>query len=123
MPNSICTTCANAPLCKERSFSMSKCSDYDPIFDAIKTAVNTYGIEKQLTVLYGEIGELMTAIADYRRGRDTTDHIAEEMADVLICAKEIMYALGVSRKDVLLWQDRKLRRLALRLAEQEAQNE
>jgi NTP pyrophosphatase (non-canonical NTP hydrolase) len=102
---------------------MAKCSDYDPVFNAVESAVNTYGIEKQLNVFYGEIGELMTAVADHRRGRDTTDHIAEEMADVLICAKEIMYALGVSRKDVLLWQDRKLRRLALRLAEQEAQNE
>jgi hypothetical protein len=117
---SICDTCANKPLCKHWSFSMSKCSDYDPIFDAIKTAVNTYGIEKQLTVLYGEIGEMMTAIADYRRGRDTTDHIAEEMADVLICCKEIMCAFGIPRRDVLLWQEHKLRRLALRLAEQEA---
>jgi hypothetical protein len=119
----ICTTCANKPLCKERSFSMAKCSDYDPVFNAIETAVNTYGIEKQLTVLYGEIGELMTAVADYRRGRDTIDHIAEEMADVLICCKQIMYAFGIRRRDVLLWETGKLRRLALRLAEQGAMNE
>lgn len=119
----ICTTCTRASVCADRSYSMAKCDRYDPIFNAVQTAVNTFGIEKQLTVLYGEIGELMTAVADYRRGRDTTDHIAEEMADVLICCKQIMYAFGVSRKDVLLWQDRKLRRLALHLAEQEAQNE
>jgi len=119
----ICDTCANAPLCRQRSFSMAKCSDYDPVFNAIETAVNTYGIEKQLTVFYGEIGELMTAVADHRRGRDTTDHIAEEMADVLICCKQIMYAFGIPRRDVLLWQERKLRRLALKLAEREAQNE
>ena len=119
----ICNTCANKPLCKEWSFSMAKCSDYDPVFDAIETAVNAYGIEKQLTVFYGEVGELMTAVADYRRGRDTTDHIAEEMADVLICAKQIMYALGITRRDVLQWQDHKLRRLALQLAELEAKNE
>lgn len=119
----ICNTCANKPLCKEWSFSMAKCSDYDPVFNAIETAVNTYGLEAQLTVFFGEIGELMTAVADCRRGRDTPDHVAEEMADVLICAREIMYALGISRKDVLLWQDRKLRRLALQFAEQEAQSE
>lgn len=119
----ICTTCTRASVCADRSYSMSKCSDYDPIFDAIKTAVNTYGVDKQLNVFFGEIGELMTAVADCRRGRDTTDHIAEEMADVLICAKEIMYALGVSERDVMLWQDRKLRRLALKLAEREAVQE
>lgn len=119
----ICNTCANKPLCKEWSFSMAKCSDYDPVFNAVESAVKTYGIEKQLTVFYGEIGELMTAVADYRRGRDTKDHVAEELADVLICCKQVMYALGVSRKDVLLWQERKLRRLALQLAEWEASDE
>ena len=120
---SICTTCANKPLCKEWSFSMAKCSDYDPVFNAVESAVNTYGIEKQLTVFYGEIGELMTAIADCRRGRDTPDHVAEEMADVLICCKQIMCALGITKNDVLCWEGYKLRRLALRLAEREAQNE
>ena len=121
--NTICTTCTRASVCADRSYSMAKCDRFDPIFSAVQAAVNTYGIEKQLTVFFGEIGELMTAVADYRRGRDTKDHIAEEMADVLICCKEIMYAFGVSRKDVLLWQDRKLRRLALHLADQEAQSE
>ena len=112
----ICDTCSGASICRQRSYSMSKCSSYDPIFDVYKKAVDTYGIEKQLTVFFGEIGELMTAVADMRRGRDTTDHIAEEMADVLICAKEIMYALGITKRDVLEWQDRKLRRLAQNLA-------
>lgn len=123
MPDSLCFTCANKPLCKEWSFSMSKCSDYDPIFNAIKTAVNTYGLEAQLDVFYGEIGELMAAVADLRRGRDTKDHVAEELADVLICAKKIMYAFGIQRRDVLIWQERKLRRLALQLAEREASDE
>jgi len=97
---------------------MAKCSDYDPVFNAVESAVNTYGIEKQLTVFYGEIGELMTAVADCRRRRDNSDHVAEEMADVLICCKEIMYALGVTRKDVLRWEDVKLRRLAQNLAQE-----
>jgi hypothetical protein len=45
------------------------------------------------------------------------------MADVLICCKQIMYAFGIRRRDVLLWETGKLRRLALRLAEQEAMKE
>jgi NTP pyrophosphatase (non-canonical NTP hydrolase) len=114
--NTICATCARASVCTDRSYSMAKCDRYDPIFNAVQAAVNTYGVDKQLNVFFGEIGELMTAVADHRRGRDTKDHIAEEMADVLICAKEIMYALGISRKDVLLWQYRKLRRLAERIS-------
>ena len=118
MPNNICTTCANKPLCKEWSFSMSKCSDYDPIFDAIEAAVNTYGLEAQLSVFYGEIGELMTAIADYRRGRDTKDHIAEEIADVLVCFDELIYALDC-KDAVERWRDYKLRRLATRIALEE----
>lgn len=112
----ICTTCNRASVCADRSYSMAKCDRYDPIFNAVQAAVNTYGVDKQLNVFFGEIGELMTAVADHRRGRDTTDHIAEEMADVLICCKQIMYALGITRRDVLLWQDRKLRRLAARIA-------
>lgn len=119
----ICSSCSHRPLCRDVTPAMAKCSSFDPVFNAVESAVKTYGIEKQLTVFYGEVGELMTAVADCRRGRDTSDHVAEEMADVLICCKQVMYALGVTRRDVLQWQDHKLRRLALRLAEQEAQNE
>lgn len=123
MPDTICATCARSSICADCSYSMAKCDRFDPIFNAVQAAVNTYGEDKQLNVFFGEIGELMTAVADCRRGRGTPDHVAEKMADVLICCKQIMYALGITRRDVMQWQDYKLRRLALRLAEQEAQSE
>lgn len=120
MTKTLCTSCVHRPLCKHWHFSMAKCDEYDPEFNAYRTAVDTYGLEKQLNVFHGEIGELMTAVADYRRGRDTKDHIAEELADVLICCKELMYGLDIKQRDVLCWQDKKLHRLALKLVEEGA---
>lgn len=118
MPNSICTTCTRSSVCSDRSYSMAKCSDYDPVFNAIETAVNTYGLEAQLDVFYGEIGELMTVVADCRRGRDTMEHVAEEIADVLVCIDELIYALDC-KDAVERWRDYKLRRLATRIALEE----
>lgn len=118
MSDSICTTCTRASVCADRSYSMAKCDRYDPIFNAAKAAVNTYGREAQRLVLFGEIGELMTAIADHQRGRDTMEHVAEEIADVLVCIDELIYALDC-KDAVERWRDYKLRRLATRIALEE----
>ena len=116
----ICTTCANKPLCKEWSFSMSKCSDYDPIFNAIETAVDRYGADAQKKVFFGEVGELMTAIADTDRGRDNVEHITEELADVMVCMKQIAYIYGIKQAALLTAVHNKTTRLAHRLAEEDA---
>ena len=66
----ICSSCAHRPLCRDVTPAMAKCSSFDPVFNAIKTAVDRYGADAQKKVFFREVGELMTAISDTDRGRD-----------------------------------------------------
>lgn len=112
---SICDTCAIACVCPDRSFSMAKCDRYRDHCKVLKKAVSTYGAETQKWVLVGEIGELLDAIADHKRGRCTVDHIAEEIADVLICLQQLQY-IYECQNAVMLWHEKKIIRLAQKLA-------
>ena len=80
----------------------------------LAAAVDTFGAENQEWVLVGEIGELLTAMADQKRGRDTVDHIAEETADVEIMLEQLMI-ICQCRDAVKAWRRKKLKRLWLRL--------
>lgn len=80
----------------------------------LTAAVDTYGAEKKEWVLVGEIGELLTAIADQKRGRDTVDHIAEETADVEIMLSQLKI-IHKCHDAVKAWRRKKLKRLWLRL--------
>jgi len=91
--------------------------------EVYRMAVACFGKPSQKLMAIEEMSELTKAICKDFRGKLNMENLVEEMADVLICCKQIMYAFGIPRRDVLVWQDRKLRRLALRLAEREAQNE
>lgn len=115
----ICSSCSHRPLCRDVTPAMAKCSGFDPVFNAIKTAVDRYGADAQKKVFYGEIGELMTAIADTDRGRDSVEHITEELADVVVCAKQIMYIYGIKQSALLTAVHNKTTRLAHRLAEED----
>lgn len=65
-------------------------------------------------MLIGEVGELLTAMADHKRGRDTVDHIAEETADVEIMLAQLKI-IHQCRDAVKAWRRKKLKRLWLRL--------
>ena len=47
-----------------------------------RSAMNTFGMAKQTTKLFEEIGEFSDAFCKYSDGRDKVSHVAEEMADV-----------------------------------------
>lgn len=81
----------------------------------LAAAVDTFGAENQEWVLVGEIGELLTAMADQKRGRDTVDHIAEETADVEIMLEQLKI-IHQCRVAVRAWRRKKLTRLWLRIS-------
>jgi NTP pyrophosphatase (non-canonical NTP hydrolase) len=59
--------------------------------DIYKKAVDTFGAESQLWMAIEEMGELITSIARYKRGRTDKSEPEEEIEDVLICVKQLRH--------------------------------
>ena len=59
-----------------------------------RDAVVTFGADNQLWVLFGEIGELQDKIADFKQGRCSIYHVAEEIADVIIMLVQLTIILA-----------------------------
>lgn len=74
-------------------------------------AVSTYGADAQEWVFVGEVGELLDAIADHKRGRATRDNIAEEIADVEIMLEQMKIIYKI-KGSVSFWRYKKIARLA-----------
>lgn len=86
-------------------------------FEILNQAITKWGRVAQTNMALEEMGELITSINQYRRGRVDIDAVREEIADVLITAKQlaIMYGpSGVERK-----YNEKIRRLQERLRNSE----
>ena len=86
----------------------------------LQDAVDTYGMENQMKVLQEECGELIVAASHYQRGRvNAFDNIVEELADVTIMVKQMLYALNA---EILFEEycEKKINRLKNRLAEHKA---
>lgn len=79
-----------------------------------RAALDTFGDEAQIKMLFEEIGELMTAICQYSRGRDKRAHVAEEIADVRIMIDQ-MAVLFDCENEVERQRSYKLRRLKQRV--------
>lgn len=61
--------------------------------ELIKKAIEKYGEAAQYIQTAEEVGEFLTAISQYRRGRCGKEQVVEEMTDVLImfdCLKQLM---------------------------------
>lgn len=67
-------------------------SDTETIF---REAVERYGALPQIGMLHEEMGELMTAINQWARGRVELEKVAEEVADVCIMLQQLPYAIEV----------------------------
>ena len=57
-------------------------------------AITKWGAEAQREMAYEELGELITAIAQYRRGRVGRKEVITELADVTIMCEQLAYMLG-----------------------------
>lgn len=86
----------------------------------IKKSIEFYGVETQSTVCMEECSELVQAISKELRGKSDTNHLAEEMADVLICIAMLKQMYSISDEDIQDWitvkQNRTLDRMAKNIA-------
>ena len=67
--------------------------------------IHTYGLHNQLKYIHSEYFELDEAILNYEwlkyeRGIDDINHIAEELADVMVMLKQFQYYYGIEDKQI-----------------------
>lgn len=75
----------------------------------IKYIADHYGFTSQANMLTEESAEFTVALNKLRRGNPAAiEDIREEVADVLICAKQLRYLLGTKEIDQII--DKKLDR-------------
>ena len=78
-----------------------------------KHALSKWGEDAQIRMVYEEVGELITALSQFKRGRATHDDVMTELADVSIMVEQI--ATLMNYDDFEKEKDRKLNRLRERL--------
>lgn len=81
----------------------------------IEQIATHYGFTSQADMLCEESAEYMVALNKLRRGNpDAYDNIKEEVADVLIVARQLRYLLGYEDIDRIINEklDRQMRRIA-----------
>lgn len=61
--------------------------------EILARAVGVYGPEKQLLMVFEELGELMSALVQWQRGRVKTSHVCEEVADALVMLSQVGFIL------------------------------
>lgn len=68
------------------------------------TIVQHYGIDKQLKYIHSEYFELDQAIWDYITRDENMyhdrEHIAEELADVMVMLRQFQYYYGIEDKEI-----------------------
>ena len=82
--------------------------------EVYKRAIETFGADKQMVVALEELSELQKEICKCMRGNINMEHMAEEIADVLIMVEQL--------QQIFLLQDpvgdqggKKIARLAVRI--------
>ena len=83
--------------------------DKNERFKLYKEAVDKWGEEAQINMLNEECGELITAVAQFRRGRTSHHDVMTELADVFIMVEQITSMMGYDNFEKEL--DRKLLKL------------
>lgn len=78
-----------------------------------QNALSKWGEEAQLNMVYEEVGELLTALARYKRGRASQKDVITELADVSIMIGQM--ATLFDYKDFEEEKEYKLNRLKERL--------
>lgn len=83
-----------------------------------RAAIKAWGAEAQTKMVFEEIAEFQEAICKCGRGRDTAEHVAEEIADVQIMLEQMAVLYGVENA-VADYREIKLARLASRVEKAE----
>lgn len=101
-----------APYGKPVETELPKMSEKE--FDEIvKRAIETFGKDAQIQMLFEEMAELQNAICKLSRGRGTAGDVCEEIADVMIMCFQMAQIFGA--KAVEQAANFKMRRLKYRL--------
>ena len=81
----------------------------------VKKSIEHYGKDVQSTVCMEECAELIQAISKQKRGKSDKDHLAEEMADVIICIEMLRQIYNITEDEIYSWvitkQERIIRRI------------
>lgn len=85
-----------------------------------KKAIETWGSEAQMHMVFEECGELINAIAKVFRGRASGKDVITELADVSIMVEQMATMYGYD--DYELEKENKLNRLEERLKKYEYKN-
>ena len=59
-----------------------------------KSAIESWGLDKQVLMVMEESGEMLNALAKHSRGRSTNKEIVTELADVWILMEQMAVAFG-----------------------------
>ena len=81
----------------------------------VSDSINHYGANLQTTVCMEELAELIQAISKEKRGKSDKNHLAEEMADVLICIEILKQVYSVTDAELQEWIDKKQGRIDERM--------
>lgn len=88
--------------------------------EIIKDTIKHYGVDTQSTVCMEECAELIQAISKEKRGKHDYKHLAEEIADVLICISMLQNIYDIDGIDIQLWIDLKQKRIVERMKQDES---
>ena len=81
----------------------------------VQLSIEHYGKDVQSTVCMEECAELIQAISKEKRGKSDKDHLAEEMADVLICIQMLRQIYDIPEDSIeshiAIKQERIMRRI------------
>lgn len=99
--------------------------------DKLLSIINYYGIEKQLKYIHSEYFELDEAIIDYKyvevyknspAEKYHKEHIAEEIADVMVMLKQFQYLYEIEDKTIDNIIDKKINRQLERIGDEKNKN-
>ncbi len=91
---------------KERGHPMSY-TEPDNLYDL---ALEKFGVEHEIKITVGEIGEFLTCIGRQAQGRLKPGEIIDEIADVTICMRQManIYGTDAVNKKIKEKEERKL---------------
>ena len=88
--------------------------NYEERLKTYTNALIAYGEEKQCIVAIEELSECQKEICKALRGKGNREHLAEEVADAMICLEQMAYFFCME-DDVAEWMDSKVKRLDKKL--------
>ena len=87
-------------------------ADDNSIYQSILyTAINEFGADAQIKMMFEEMSELQHALCKHLRGKNNEDNIAEEIADVQIMLDQMIILFECEQKAKMYYSE-KIKRLA-----------